>query len=296
MCIRHPGWTNVILVVSYGMFGIVYLTAKQGWHAETALYVVVQIITTIGFGDITVTKEEEVFMIVFVLLGTVLVAKIVNDVSEIFLERASEQVDDTLHRMEDMLFTHGHRHHICPAKLHNLISAVLILGAFLLVWTLFFGLYEHCTCSYGYTAVQGCVDERCTETGGTTKTLLDALYMAVITYAGHQSGSIGSVLMVLGVVAFFNVISAVAEVIAGYQRYHKNRLRLSRLGFKHIDRDGTGLINQTEFQVYMLLRQGRVTPAQLRHLDRLFDCMDRDKTGRLSYQEIRDGLMDVDLE
>ena len=58
----------------------------------------------------------------------------------------------------------------------------------------------------------------------------------------------GSVLMVLGVVAFFNVISAVAEVIAGYQRYHKNRLRLSRLGFKHIDRDGTGLINQTEFQ------------------------------------------------
>ena len=57
-----------------------------------------------------------------------------------------------------------------------------------------------------------------------------------------------SVLMVLGVVAFFNVISAVAEVIAGYQRYHKNRLRLSHLGFKHIDRDGTGLINQTEFQ------------------------------------------------
>ena len=41
------------------MFGIVYLTANQGWHVETALYVVVQIITTIGFGDITVTKEEE---------------------------------------------------------------------------------------------------------------------------------------------------------------------------------------------------------------------------------------------
>ena len=51
--------SHVILVVSYGMFGIVYLTANQGWHVETALYVVVQIITTIGFGDITVTKEEE---------------------------------------------------------------------------------------------------------------------------------------------------------------------------------------------------------------------------------------------
>ena len=46
----------------------------------------------------------------------------------------------------------------------------------------------------------------------------------------------------------------------------------------------------------MLLRQNRVTPAQLRHLDRLFACMDRDRTGKLSYEEITAGLMDVDLE
>lgn len=45
----------------------------------------------------------------------------------------------------------------------------------------------------------------------------------------------------------------------------------------------------------MLLRQNRVTPTQLRKLDRLFDCMDRDKTGKLSYEEISNGLLDVDL-
>ena len=49
-------------------------------------------------------------------------------------------------------------------------------------------------------------------------------------------------------------------------------------------------------QVYMLLRQNRVTPAQLRHLERLFVCMDRDRTGKLSYEEIREGLLDVDVE
>ena len=59
ICIRHPGWTNVILVIAYCMLGIIFLTQREGWQPETAFYVVVQIVTTIGYGDITVTTEEE---------------------------------------------------------------------------------------------------------------------------------------------------------------------------------------------------------------------------------------------
>ena len=81
-CIRHPGWTNLLLVLSYVMFGVAFLTTQQNWQPVTALYVVVQIVTTIGYGDITVTNEEKIFMTFYVLLGTVLVAKVVNDVSE----------------------------------------------------------------------------------------------------------------------------------------------------------------------------------------------------------------------
>ena len=80
--IRHPGWTNLLLVLSYVMFGVAFLTTQQNWQPVTALYVVVQIVTTIGYGDITVTNEEKIFMTFYVLLGTVLVAKVVNDVSE----------------------------------------------------------------------------------------------------------------------------------------------------------------------------------------------------------------------
>lgn len=87
ICIRHPGWTNLILVFSYCLFGIVFLTTQQQWHPATALYVVVQIVTTIGYGDITVTDEEKIFMTLYVLLGTVVVAKVVNDVSEELLGR-----------------------------------------------------------------------------------------------------------------------------------------------------------------------------------------------------------------
>lgn len=80
--IRYPGWTNLVLVNFYCLFGVAFLTTQQDWQPATALYVVVQIVTTIGYGDITVTDEEKIFMTLYVLLGTVLVAKVVNDVSE----------------------------------------------------------------------------------------------------------------------------------------------------------------------------------------------------------------------
>ena len=45
----------------------------------------------------------------------------------------------------------------------------------------------------------------------------------------------------------------------------------------------------------MLLRQGQVTVSQLNRFDQLFECMDKDKTGKLLYEEIRAGMLDVDL-
>jgi|Cyp1metagenome_2_1107374.scaffolds.fasta_scaffold59309_4 hypothetical protein len=48
---------------------------------------------------------------------------------------------------------------------------------------LFFRFYEDCTCSYGFTQIEGCVVERCAETGGNEKTLVDAVYMAIISFS-----------------------------------------------------------------------------------------------------------------
>lgn len=302
--IRYPGWTNLVLVLLYGFFGITFLTVNQGWHPLTALYVVVQIVTTIGYGDITVTTEEKIFMTLYVLLGTVLVAKIVNDVTEELLVSASVRVDESLHRVEELI-SPSKGHH-CGASLHNLIAAFLILSFLIILWVLFFVLYEGCTCSYGYTQVEGCEADHCAETGGSTKSVVDAVYMAVITFSTVGFGDytpdsmfgrvFASIFMCVGVVAFFNMVSAVADTIAEMQRSYKNKLRLSHQRFDRIDRDGSGRINKTEFQVYMMLRQNRVTSAQLNRLDRIFDCMDRDGSGKLSYEEISNGLLDIDLE
>eukprot|EP00438_Fugacium_kawagutii_P001256 Skav223452 [mRNA] locus=scaffold350:967387:969446:- [translate_table: standard] len=307
LCIRHPGWTNLILVTSYCFFGVAFLTTQQQWHPATALYVVVQIVTTIGYGDITVTDEEKIFMTLYVLLGTVVVAKVVNDVSEELLASANAQIDASLHRVEEFLHVRAEKNgsHGCSFW-HDLINATLIFLFFVVLWVVFFVFYESCTCSYGFTHIDGCVLESCRDTGGSVKTVVDAVYMAVITYSTVGFGDytpdtkagrmFACVMMVLGVVAFFNMVSAVAHAIRASQRYYAGRLRLSKTGFTQIDRDGSGFINITEFQIYMLLRQGRVTVQQLNHLDRLFECMDTDKTGRLSYEEISAGLLDTDLK
>lgn len=302
--IRYPGWTNLVLVNFYCLFGVAFLTTQQDWQPATALYVVVQIVTTIGYGDITVTDEEKIFMTLYVLLGTVLVAKVVNDVSEELLASANAEIDASLHRVER--FLSGREMRKGCGRWHRLISATMIFLFFVLLWVLFFRFYEDCTCSYGFTQIEGCVVERCAETGGNEKTLVDAVYMAIISFSTVGFGDytpdtkagrlFACVVMVVGVAAFFNMVSAVAESIGDSQRYYAGQLRLSRAGFMRIDRDGSGFINRTEFQVYMLLRQGRVTMPQLNHLDRLFECMDRDQTGRLSYEEISAGLLDSDLK
>lgn len=277
--IRYPGWTNLVLVNFYCLFGVAFLTTQQDWQPATALYVVVQIVTTIGYGDITVTDEE-------------------------LLASANAEIDASLHRVER--FLSGREVRKGCGRWHRLISATMIFLFFVLLWVLFFRFYEDCTCSYGFTQIEGCVVERCAETGGNEKTLVDAVYMAIISFSTVGFGDytpdtkagrlFACVVMVVGVAAFFNMVSAVAESIGDSQRYYAGQLRLSRAGFMRIDRDGSGFINRTEFQVYMLLRQGRVTMPQLNHLDRLFECMDRDQTGRLSYEEISAGLLDSDLK
>lgn len=138
-----------------------------------------------------------------------------------------------------------------------------------MVWVLFFVLYEPCSCSYGFTRIEGCEDGlTCADTGGDVKSVVDAIYMAIITYSTVGFGDFtpdtrvgrifSCVVMVLGVVSFFNVVSAVADVIAETQRFYRRQLRLSLSGFARIDRDGTGAINKTESGHFQMRFVGRV--------------------------------------
>ncbi|CAJ1421034.1 unnamed protein product [Effrenium voratum] len=298
--IRHPGWTNFVLAFVYMSLGVAFLATQEGWSTTTAAYVVVQIITTIGYGDVTVTTYGGmVFMTVYVLLGTVIIAKVVNDVCEAILDSASSRVDESLAKVEHAMSNRLSTHVFSPVT-HRLLTAVAVYLIMVAAWVIFFSTYESCSCSYGVSKIAGCAADRCTETDGATKTWVDSIYMAVITFSTVGFGDfspksqlgrvVSCALMILGVLSFANL------AIAARQRYYTNRMRLSVKGFEEIDSNGNGTISRTEFRLYMLFRQGRVTSDQLQQLDRLFDCMDRDRTGMLSFEEISKGLLDIDLQ
>ena len=254
--IRYPRTINALALAIYLAAGIAFLSVQQEWTPLTAFYVVVQIITTIGYGDITVTHHGKIFMTVYVLLGTLLVANIVNSLCDILMQQAEQSFDESLSKVRSKLIPSEDKKPAKPSVWQDLAHAVSIYLFFVVTWATFFATYEACTCSYGSTHADGCLSETCPETGGYTLTPVEAVYMAVITFSTVGFGDyspktqlgrlVGSVWMLLGVLSFGNVVAAVSKVIAGYTSGKKRQTRVTRALFDHIDTDNTGEIDMQE--------------------------------------------------
>ena len=253
--LRCPRTVTAVSLALYFAAGIVFLSIQQEWRPSTALYVVVQIITTIGYGDVTVTHGGKIFMTVYVLLGTLIIANVVNNLFDSLLQRAEQGLDDSLQNVENRL-TKAKAKPSKPSAWHELGIAIAIYLFFVVTWAIFFSTFESCTCSYGSSHVQGCVSERCEETGGYSKGPVDAVYMAVITFSTVGFGDyapktfwgrlLGSIWMILGVLSFGNVVGAVSNVLHKKTASAKKQTLVTRALFDTIDADGTGTIDRQE--------------------------------------------------
>lgn len=305
-CARWPRTMNALLLALYFSAGIVVLTLQQDWTPLTSLYVVVQIITTVGYGDVTISHGGKVFMTCYVLLGTVIVANIVNSLFDSLLHSAEHGLEESLQNVENKLTKVEKQRPAKPSSWHQLRTAVAIYLFFVVTWAVFFIAVERCSCSYGSSHIGGCVSDRCEETGGDTKRLVDAVYMAVITFSTVGFGDyapksragrlFGSIWMMLGVLSFGNVVGAVSKVLHSITSLAKKRPLMTRALFDSIDTDGTGTIDQQEFQKYILIREGLVSAETLAKIDKLFQTMDRDKNGTLTFDEIQSNLMEMDVD
>ncbi|CAJ1341161.1 unnamed protein product, partial [Effrenium voratum] len=85
-------------------------------------------------------------------------------------------------------------------------------------------------------------EKRCVASGGSKKTIIVAIYMAVVTFSTVGFGDfvprselgrlLACVWMVLGVLAFVRLVAAVSESLAAWRRSHG---RLNFRGFRQID-------------------------------------------------------------
>lgn len=292
----------ILAILLWIYIGYVYARDYEGWSALTAIYVVVQIVTTVGYGDITVSTERmKFFMAFYVIITILIIGAIVTDCVDALLQNNAQMLRKHIQQVQKKLKNEDKSIDFMwwLKEFEHLIVSFIIFAIFVAFGTVFYATYEKCTCSYGVTAVKDCIDgidQICAATGGYTKTWIDAFYMSVITlttvgFGDHAPRSdvgraVGCVWMLFGVVATANFASAFGALLIGAQKHDHRLGRVTEEIFQKIDKNKDGIIDRREFRTYALLKFGLVTAEDLDEIDNLFDAIDTDKSGTLSHDEV----------
>ncbi|CAE7888473.1 TPK1, partial [Symbiodinium necroappetens] len=311
--VRHPTKVNIIALILYAAVGICVMSFKEDWTLVTSFYVTVQIITTVGYGDIAPTESGELFLIFYVLLGTVLLAGLLDRVTESLLAASDQRLHESLEGIRTLVRS-GNQDSVgstcgptdgiftLSRSVYSLLHWILVYLFFLAAWVAYFMIFEGCSCSYGATRIDGCEEgQRCEATGGVQLSALSASYMGVITFSTVGFGDFspksrkgrifGSIWMILGIMAFGKVVTHVSTLLQEWRMYHKNRVLVSRRVFERMDRNRSGKVARSEFVLYMLVRQGRVKQETIQDIEALFKDLDQDKNGSLTFDEINGRLL-----
>jgi potassium channel subfamily K len=303
----------VVVGVVAGMF-------IEGWQMLTALYFVIQIVTTIGYGDVTPTADiTKVFTAIYVLCSLVIIANFFHLFTEYMVRVQSDFIRKRLRAMEKMVF-HNNNHgatntdtQVMTEGMHEemrtrhgafqkMAAATVAAVLSIIFGMIFYATYEACSCSYGKTLVKGCSTasyDTCKSTGGNVHTWSTAFYMSVVTlttvgFGDHTPSSrlgrgIGVVWMLTGVASVANWVFKLTEYFL-QERLDKQLLQkqeeVTQASFQEIDRNGDGRIDRDEYRTYILLKHGLISRADLDIIDSHFNMLDRERTGAVTWDAV----------
>jgi uncharacterized membrane protein len=321
-----------LIVVAWFVTGIWVGCKIEGWSFITAVYVMVQIITTIGYGDILIQHEAmKLWIAIYVLLGVLVLAGMVSNMTADLLSKQEQMLKRQFKAVSARIMGDGDQtppSEMSRAIFRLSISFTLFLF-FLAAGTIFYATYEQCSCSYGRTKIEGCEEfkeipdplhvkdselsivadgmdklnlvkdfEKCAATGGQIKTWIDSFYMSIVTlttvgFGDHSPKSyygrwFGVFWMLFGVVATGNFIGAASDFILAREQDGHKLERISDDVFTKIDFDKDGSISRAEFRSYAFLQFDMVSEDDLNRIDAIFEGIDADKNGYLTYEECQE--------
>lgn len=304
---------NLFLVCIYILVGALVVTFGFNRRFITGLYFVTQIITTIGYGDITVPPEERLFITFYVFFGFAIVANIINGFITAYLDSKAEMMRREMRELEakgSAAIEDAEEARRKCGNLNELASATVFFVVFLLLGTCFYAWFEACTCSYGGSFVMGCnmtSHEVCVNSGGITKSWVDCLYMSMITMTTIGFGDmtpmsaagrwIGLPWMLVAVLAAGNFASSLSSYM-DYMTKKPHGKKFTRELFKKIDKDGNNWLSRGEFYAWALVTKGLVSAEDIDMVDRVFRALDENKKGQIAYETLaaRFGLVDDETD
>jgi len=283
---------------------VIAMMIFQGETFITSSYVVMQIVTTIGYGDVPVSHWMYWFFTIYVLVGIVIVANIINDFSDSLLDKGVDRLSSSMkslqHRVGGMDSDDENEHDkAVTGAAFDLGAAALIFFAFVLFGVIFYSLLEYCSCSYGVTSIDGCDAssyDSCVRTNGATKSWADCVYMSVITLTTVGFGDVspkstwGRLIavfwMLFGVLSSANLVEAIGTFIQKAFKESDKKTN-NRLAFDDLDHAGTGRISKAQFLAWMLVKEGYVKRENIKLFFSLFDKMDANHNGKINYSTLK---------
>lgn len=158
----------------FAMFWImtVLMFMDAGWGLVDALYATLQIPTTIGWGDMGMdfggledTGPMQLYLTMHVILSGLLLTPGTQDLFDLACFGPFDRYFDGRAEGSD--------------NKEKVFGSIALLFVTFGIGAYFYSSYESCTCSFGPSFAEGCIESDCENTGGYTMNFLDALYMMV---------------------------------------------------------------------------------------------------------------------
>lgn len=277
--------------------GIAVLAFTEGWPVLTCAYVITQIVTTIGYGELhTKTTASKIFLALFAMAMLFVAAYTIGVFSDILLKRQSDVIRKYLRRLDSASVAFSNDAEV------KLLKAMASCMVFVISGTFMFHILEDCTC--GVEGLSGCRDpdyDTCVATGGYVKGFSDSFFMSVMTlttigFGDYQPRTVWGRLisipwMLCGVAVFASSISTISAFF--YDRKKAEALTAvdsasfkSQAAFKSIDRDGKGHLDRTDFLAYTLLKYDVVSEELVEAIFKEYENLEGAKAGRVCHATI----------
>jgi len=280
-------FTNIILFQSVHFKKIRPLTTVE------CIYFMAQVITTVGYGDITPAKiRGQVFVGLYVLGALFVIAMLISDLTSRLVIKAKEYKAKLAAQKAEEANTpraDGHvdeaskitiQSFVVPEKpsYQPLLTALAVFGVLDICWIIFFSLHP-----------------------GEGKTTFQAMYMSVITLSSvgfgyftpiTESGMVfGAFWMLFGCAALVNVISNFTQLMVKlneWERFNEGSKAAAIESLKGMIK-GSSEVTEMQFMQFALLQMGVVHEEELNNITQAFENLNP-KNGKVTLKSVQDTM------
>jgi len=244
-----------------------------------AVYLFAQILTTVGYGDITPAHAGgQAIVACFVFATIILIAELISELSTIVLERAEKHVAAALEEASTRLGTVRER--ASRSSWQSVAISILFFAVMVVAGTCFYHLYP-----------------------GEGKTWGQGLYMSVITLttvgfgaftAETEAGKVfGSFWMVVGVMALGYVVTSFTECMIEMREMDTQQKENTKYEDAAEDvlhnecADHQGRVDQMGYVRYALLKHHIMSKDEIDSMMDKFKALEKDRRGTVSVELVK---------